>query len=277
MNAIPIGSAVEGFVKYLQSNYEVFFDSTTTIIEGFMGWTENLLLSVAPLIIVIVLAGIGFLLANWKVSLFTFSSLVLVFYIGIWVYFIQTFVLVLVSAIISLAIGLPTGILTSKYKKLDKVVTPILDFMQTMPPFVYLIPAALLFGTGEVPGIISTVIFSMPPAIRLTKLGLNQVPDDLIEVGHSFGLNAWQMLFKIKLPMALPSIMAGINQSIMLALSMVVIASMIGAEGLGSQVLTGIQRLEIGVGFEAGLGVVILAVILDRITGGINLKKKRNA
>lgn len=277
MNAIPIGSAVEGFVKYLQSNYEVFFDSTTTIIEGFMGWTENLLLSVAPLIIVIVLAGIGFLLANWKVSLFTFSSLVLVFYIGIWVYFIQTFVLVLVSAIISLAIGLPTGILTSRYKKLDKVVTPILDFMQTMPPFVYLIPAALLFGTGEVPGIISTVIFSMPPAIRLTKLGLNQVPDDLIEVGHSFGLNAWQMLFKIKLPMALPSIMAGINQSIMLALSMVVIASMIGAEGLGSQVLTGIQRLEIGVGFEAGLGVVILAVILDRITGGINLKKKRNA
>lgn len=276
MNLIPIGSVVERFVEYLQSNYGVFFDSITIIIQGFMGWTENLLLSNPPLLFVIILAGVGYLLANWKVSLFTFASLVLVFYIGIWVYFIQTFVLVLVSAFISLAIGLPIGILISKYKGLDRVVTPILDFMQTMPPFVYLIPAALLFGTGEVPGIISTVIFSMPPAIRLTKLGLDQVPDELEEVGQSFGLNAWQMLFKIKLPMALPSIMAGINQSIMLALSMVVIASMIGAEGLGSQVLTGIQRLEIGVGFEAGLGVVILAVILDRITGGINLKRKRN-
>lgn len=276
MNLIPIGSVIENLIKFLQNNYGGFFEAISNVISGFMGWTQTLLLSLPPLVFVIILAVLALVLANWKVALFTFGSLVVVFYTGIWIYFIQTFVLVLVSAIISLAIGLPIGVLISRYKKLDRIVTPILDFMQTMPPFVYLIPAALLFGTGEVPGIISTVIFSMPPAIRLTKLGLNQVPDELEEVGNSFGLNGFQMLYKIKLPMALPSMMAGINQSIMLSLSMVVIASMIGAEGLGSQVLKGIQRLEIGVGFEAGLGVVILAVILDRITGSLDLTRNKN-
>lgn len=275
MNLIPIGAVVENFINFLQNNYGGFFQAVSNIISGFMGWTQTLLLSLPPIVFVIILAVLAYFLANWKIALFTFGSLVLVFYTGIWIYFVQTFVLVLVSAIISLAIGLPIGILSSRYRKLDRIITPVLDFMQTMPPFVYLIPAALLFGTGEVPGIISTVIFSMPPAIRLTKLGLNQVPDELEEVGHSFGLNGFQMLYKIKLPMALPSIMAGINQSIMLSLSMVVIASMIGAEGLGSQVLTGIQRLEIGVGFEAGLGVVILAVILDRITGSLDLSRNK--
>lgn len=275
MNLIPIGAVVEQFIHFLQNNYSAFFDGITNIIGSFMGATQTFLLSLPPIVFVLILAVLALVLANWKVSLFTFGSLVVVFYTGIWIYFIQTFVLVLVSAIISLAIGLPTGILMSRYSLLDRIITPVLDLMQTMPPFVYLIPAALLFGTGEVPGIISTIIFSMPPAIRLTKLGLNQVPDELEEVGHSFGLNGFQMLYKIKLPMAMPSIMAGINQSIMLSLSMVVIASMIGAEGLGSQVLTGIQRLQIGVGFEAGLGVVILAVILDRITGSVDMTRNK--
>lgn len=276
MNLIPIGAVVEKFVNFLQTNYGSFFEAIADVIKSFMGGTQTLLLSLPPIAFVIILGLIALVFVNWKVCLFTFGSLVFVFYIGIWVYFIQTFVLVLVSALISLGIGLPIGVLIARYEKASKVITPILDFMQTMPPFVYLIPAALLFGTGEVPGIISTVIFSMPPAIRMTKLGIRQVPDDLEEVGHSFGLTGFQMLYKIKLPMALPSIMAGINQSIMLALSMVVIASMIGAEGLGSQVLTGIQRLEIGVGFEAGLGVVILAVILDRLTGSVNLGRNKN-
>lgn len=276
MNVIPVGAVVERFVNFLQSNYGAVFEAISDVIKGFMGGTQTLLLSLPPILFVLILAGLAYFLANWKVSLFTFGSLVFVFYIGIWVYFIQTFVLVLVSAILSLAIGLPLGVLIARYNTLDRLLTPILDFMQTMPPFVYLIPAALLFGTGEVPGIISTIIFSMPPAIRLTKLGLRQVPEELEEVGQSFGLTGFQMLYKIKLPMALPSIMAGINQSIMLSLSMVVIASMIGAEGLGSQVLTGIQRLEIGIGFEAGLGVVILAVILDRMTGSIKLGKDKN-
>lgn len=276
MNVIPVGAVVERFVNFLQSNYGAVFEAISDVIKGFMGGTQTLLLSLPPILFVLILAGLAYFLANWKVSLFTFGSLVFVFYIGIWVYFIQTFVLVLVSAILSLAIGLPLGVLIARYDTLDRLLTPVLDFMQTMPPFVYLIPAALLFGTGEVPGIISTIIFSMPPAIRLTKLGLRQVPEELEEVGHSFGLTGFQMLYKIKLPMALPSIMAGINQSIMLSLSMVVIASMIGAEGLGSQVLTGIQRLEIGIGFEAGLGVVILAVILDRMTGSIKLGKDKN-
>jgi len=149
--------------------------------------------------------------------------------------------------------------------------------MQTMPPFVYLIPAVMFFGIGQVPAVISTVIFAMPPAIRLTKLGLNQVPKELIEVGNSFGFTPFELLLKIQLPMATPSILAGINQSIMLSLSMVVIASMIGASGLGSNVLNGIQKMEIGVGFEAGLSVVILAIILDRITGNMRFGQKKHS
>ncbi|WP_250160316.1 ABC transporter permease [Clostridiisalibacter paucivorans] len=277
MNTIPVGKVVDKFVQWLLENFGTVFDGISNIIENFMGWTEIGLLTLPPLIFTIILAGIALLLANKKVALFTFGSLVFVFYIGIWINFVQTFVLVLISAILSLLIGLPIGILCSKSKVLNRIVAPILDFMQTMPPFVYLIPAAILFGIGEVPGVISTIVFSMPPSIRLTKLGLKQVPDDLIEAGDAFGLTSIQMLYKIKLPMAFPSIMAGINQTIMLSLSMVVIASMIGAEGLGSQVLTGIQQMEVGVGFEAGLGVVIMAIILDRITGSIKMGRAKNS
>ncbi|WP_425447565.1 ABC transporter permease [Dethiothermospora halolimnae] len=275
MNTIPVGKFVDKFVEWLLQNFGTIFDGISKGIEAFMGWTETGLLVLPPLIFTIILSGIAWLLANKKIALFTFGSLVFVFYIGIWINFIQTFVLVLISAIFSLLIGLPIGILCSKSQLLNRIVTPILDFMQTMPPFVYLIPAAILFGIGEVPGVISTVVFSMPPAIRLTKLGLSQVPEDLIEAGNSFGLTPIQMLYKIKLPMAFPSIMAGINQTIMLSLSMVVIASMIGAEGLGSQVLSAIQQMEVGIGFEAGLGVVIMAIILDRITGSITIKGRK--
>lgn len=269
---IPIGKFIEKIIVFLLENFQPIFTDISNVVEGFMVWAEARLLFLPPLIFIILLSGIAWLLANIKVSIFTVLSLLLVFSMGIWVPFIQTFVLVLISALFTLAMGIPLGILISKYKRLDRIVTPILDFMQTMPPFVYLIPAVMFFGIGQVPGVISTVVFAMPPAIRLTKLGLNQVPHELEEVGHSFGLNSIEMLVKIKLPMALPSIMAGINQSIMLSLSMVVIASMIGAEGLGSKVLNGIQRMEIGIGFEAGLGVVILAIILDRITSSFNLK-----
>lgn len=272
MNILKVGSYIEHLVEFLLDNFEPVFSAISVFIQGFIDVFEYNLLIVPPIIVTVVLALIALILAGKKVSLFTFSSLVFVFYTGIWIPFIQTFVLVLVSAVFSLLMGIPAGILASKYNLVDKCLTPVLDFMQTMPPFVYLIPASILFGIGEVPGIISTIIFSMPPCIRLTKLGLTQVPKELEEVGHSFGLTNIQLLRKIKLPMAMPSIMAGINQSIMLSLSMVVISSMIGAKGLGKQVLEAIQRMDIALGFEAGLGVVILAIILDRITGGIKLK-----
>ena len=273
---IPIGNFVERFIQLLLNNFQPFFDAQANHLNSFMDNIGYLLLSIPPLFFIIILSLIAWFLVNKKTAVFTVLGLLLIFGMHLWQMFIETFVLVIISTSISLIIGIPIGILMSKKKILNKIMLPILDFMQTMPSFVYLIPAVMFFGIGNVPGVISTVIFSMPPAVRLTKLGLEQVPKDLEEVGKSFGLTNFQMLYKIKLPMALPSIMAGINQSIMMALSMVVAASMIGTRGLGSQVLSGIQRNDIGIGFEAGLAVVILAIILDRITRSLGLKTHKN-
>ncbi|MBE6064497.1 proline/glycine betaine ABC transporter permease [Clostridium sporogenes] len=275
---IPIGDFVEKFIQLLLNNFQPFFDAQADYLNSFMDNFGYILLSIPPLFFIIVLSLIAWFLVNKKTAAFTALGLLLIFGMKLWQLFIETFVLVILSTSISLIIGIPIGILMSKRKVLNKIILPILDFMQTMPSFVYLIPAVMFFGIGNVPGIISTVIFSMPPAVRLTKLGLEQVPNDLEEVGRAFGLTNFQMLYKIKLPLALPSIMAGINQSIMMALSMVVAASMIGTRGLGSQVLSGIQRNDIGIGFEAGLAVVILAIILDRITRSLGLKtQNKNA
>ncbi|WP_035571591.1 ABC transporter permease [Halonatronum saccharophilum] len=270
---LSIGLVVESFIDFLLINFGPLFALIAQIVGGFMGGVESLILSLPPIVLIIVFALVAYLLADKKVALFTIIGFLLIFSMGLWIVTMQTFVMVLVSASIALFLGIPIGIIMSGNKFLDDFLTPALDFMQTMPPFVYLIPAVMFFGIGNVPGVMATVVFSMPPAIRLTKLGLKQVPDELEEVGTSFGSTPLQMLVKIKLPLALPSIMAGINQSIMLSLSMVVIASMIGANGLGEAVLTGIQRMQIGIGFEAGLAVVILAIVLDRITSGIGQSK----
>jgi glycine betaine/proline transport system permease protein len=192
--------------------------------------------------------------------------MVLIFGMGIWQETISTLALVIGSSLVALAIGIPVGIAMARNDAVEAIVRPILDFMQTMPPFVYLIPAAIFFGLGKVPGAIATLVFAMPPAVRLTNLGIRQVSREQVEAGQAFGCTSTQLLFKVQLPLAMPSIMAGVNQTIMLALSMVVIASMIGAGGLGNTVLTGIQRLDVGLGFEGGLGVVLLAILLDRIT-----------
>ena len=175
---------------------------------------------------------------------------------------------------LGIAIMLPVGIAMARSDALEAMIRPLLDLMQTMPPFVYLIPAAIFFGLGTVPGAIATLIFSMPPAVRLTNLGIRQVSREQVEAGQAFGCTDRQLLFRVQLPLAMPSIMAGVNQTIMLALSMVVIASMIGAGGLGNTVLTGIQRLNVGLGFEGGLGVVLLAILLDRITQSFGRSKR---
>jgi glycine betaine/proline transport system permease protein len=184
----------------------------------------------------------------------------------LWTGTMESLSLVLASTVIAVVIGIPLGIAMARSDTVASIVRPVLDLMQTMPAFVYLIPAAMFFGLGAVPGTIATVIFAMPPVVRLTNLGIRQVHAEFVEAGLAFGCTSRQLLFKVQLPNAMPSIMAGINQTIMLSLSMVVIASMIGAGGLGNTVLTGIQRLNVGLGFEGGLAVVILAVILDRIT-----------
>jgi len=178
----------------------------------------------------------------------------------------STLALITASAVISLVLGIPLGIWMARSDRVAALVRPVLDFMQTMPAFVYLIPAAMLFGLGKVPGVLATVIFAMPPAVRLTNLGIRQVNKEQVEAGLAFGCTPRQLLLKVQIPGAMPSIMAGVNQTIMMALSMVIIASMVGAGGLGNDVLASIQRLDIGLGFESGLSVVLLAIILDRIT-----------
>jgi glycine betaine/proline transport system permease protein len=196
---------------------------------------------------------------------------------GLWEPTMRTLALVATATLLSLLIGIPVGIWAAKNDVVDAIVRPILDFMQTMPAFVYLIPAVVLFGLGEVPGVIATFIFATPPCVRLTNLGIRQVSEEAVEAAKSFGSTPRQLLLKVELPMALPTILAGVNQTVLLALSMVVIAALIGAGGLGDPVVEGIQQLRIGVGFEGGLAIVILAIVLDRITQAVGEKAGASA
>jgi glycine betaine/proline transport system permease protein len=261
-----IGDGIDAAVNYVLDNFSPALDAIAAAIGLVTGSIQDLLIAIP------MWAGIAIfvLLSLWRVgfgfALFTAVSLWLVGFMGLWSAMMETLSLVIASTIIAMLIGLPLGIAMAGKNSVAAVVRPVLDLMQTMPAFVYLIPAAMFFGLGAVPGTIATVIFSMPPVVRLTNLGIRQVDAEFVEAGQAFGCTTSQLLFKVQLPNAMPSIMAGINQTIMLSLSMVVIASMIGAGGIGNTVLTGIQRLDVGTGFEGGLAVVILAVVLDRIT-----------
>ncbi|MGK9166446.1 proline/glycine betaine ABC transporter permease [Inquilinus limosus] len=206
---------------------------------------------------------------GWRFAVFAAAALAVIMGMGLWKSTMETLSLVLAATAFAVTVGIPLGIAMARSNLVRAAARPVLDLMQTMPAFVYLIPAAMFFGLGAVPGTIATVIFSMPPVVRLTDLGIRQVDQEFIEAGLAFGCTDRQLLFKVQIPNALPSIMAGVNQTVMLALSMVVIASMIGAGGLGNTVLTGIQRLDVGLGFEGGIAVVALAVILDRITQSV--------
>ena len=260
---------------WLKDNLGPFFDLIKLINETLINGLENLLLFIPSILLILIFTATAWKLSGKKVAIFTFLGLLFIDSIELWPQTMGTLSLISVSALISLLIGVPLGIWASRHNKVDKVLRPILDFMQTMPAFVYLIPAVLFFGMGKVPGAIATIIFSMPPAVRLTNLGIRQVPEDVIEASKSLGSTKNQMLFKVQLPIALPTILAGINQTIMLSLSMVVISAMIGAGGLGREVLSGIQQMEVGVGFESGLAVVILAMILDRITQSLGKNKSK--
>lgn len=281
---IEIGKYVEQFVDWLSTVGRPFFDQVANIIGSSVKGLQSGLNAVPPFVMIIIITLLAFLamtgirqfktsLKNYKKSfglpIFVIIGLLLVYSMGFWSQLIDTLVLVLVSTIIILIIGIPLGILCAKNRKTDAVVRPILDFMQTMPAFVYLIPAILFFSVGNVPGVLATVIFSLPPAVRMTTLGIKEVPEDIIEASLAFGCTSSQMLYKVQIPLAMPTILAGINQTIMLALSMVVICSMVGAGGLGESVYASIQQADMALGFEAGLSIVILAIILDRITQAI--------
>ncbi|MGA3846233.1 choline ABC transporter permease subunit [Ralstonia nicotianae] len=265
-DTLPIGHWVDQAVHYLLDHDAAAFDTVGRAIDGLAALVERSLQAVPMWMMMAFFIGIGLWRVGWRFALFTAASLFLISATGFWDQTIVTLGLTLSSTIISLALGVPLGIWAARSRVVSAVVRPVLDLMQTMPAFVYLIPAAMLFGLGRVPGILSTVIFAMPPAVRLTSLGIRQVNMELVEAGLAFGCTPRQLLYKVQIPNALPSIMQGVNQTIMMALSMVIIASMVGAGGLGNEVLASIQRLDIGLGFESGLSVVLLAIILDRIT-----------
>jgi len=267
---LPLDEWVISFVDLLKSTFSGLFDVITNGLELITDKFVDLLELPPALILIIILALIAWWVANWKIGLFTLIGFGLINNLGYWTETIETISLVLISVLIAMIIGIPIGIWMSQKNALQATITPSLDFMQTMPAFVYLIPAVMFFSTGMAPGIIATVIFSMPPTIRLTNLGIRQVDEELIEAANAFGSTTGQRLTKVQLPLAMQNIMAGVNQTIMLALSMVVIAAMVGAPGLGSDVYRAVTQVKIGPGFEAGLGLVILAMVLDRVTQAAN-------
>lgn len=271
---VPIASYAEDFVWFLLDNFQSVFDFISGHISSLVEQLNFALGYLPPWVLILILALLAWRLANWGTAVFTVIGLLIVENLGLWDPIVESTALILVAEVLVILIGIPLGILAAKSDWVDRIIRPILDFMQTMPAFVYLIPAVMLFGLGIVPGVIATVIFALPPLVRLTNLGIRQVPTDLVEAGEAFGSSRMQLLLKVQLPMANPTIMTGINQSIMLALSMVVISAMIGAGGVGSEVLRGIQRLDVGRGFAAGLAVVVLAIIMDRITQNIGRQKQ---
>jgi len=265
---LPLGYAVEVLVDWIEHYFGWLLDAISAVLRFLIGGLQDLLLAIPAPVLILIAALLVWVVTgrDIKLAALTAIGLLLVWDLNIWNLSMLTLALVLVSTIVALVLSIPLGIAAARSDILNSALRPILDFMQTMPSFVYLIPAVIFFGLGNVPGAIATVVFAMPPALRLTNLGIRQVPTELIEVADAFGSTPWQKLLKVQVPVALPTIMAGVNQCIMLSLSMTVIASMIGAGGLGYQVLVGIQRVDIGMGFEAGLAIVIIAIILDRIT-----------
>lgn len=270
---IPLGEWVAAAISWLQTNDHGFFDTLGSIIDTSTAAIENGLMTIPFWLLASIFVGIGYWRRGWKFSLFCAAALGLIANTGFSEQTVVTLALIFSATLISLTIGVPLGIGIARNDHAEAVVRPILDFMQTMPAFVYLIPAAMFFGLGRVPGVIATVIFAMPPVVRLTSLGIRQVNKEQVEAGIAFGCTPMQLLFKVQIPGAMPSLLAGINQTIMMALSMVIIASMVGAGGLGNDVLSSISRLDIGLGFESGLGVVLLAIILDRITESFGVKR----
>ena len=261
-----LGQAIDLGVEWLLANAQGLFDVIKLSVLALVSITEWLLEWPQAWLFALITAALGFWRVNGGFALFVLLGFNLVLSMELWSEMIATLSLVLTASGLALLIGLPLGILSARSRLTWRLVRPCLDLMQTMPAFVYLIPAVMLFSTGAVPSILATLIFAMPPVVRLTHLGITEVPDDLIEAGRSFGCSDRQLLWKVQMPSAVPTVMTGVNQTIMLALSMVVIASMIGGGGLGDVVLRGIQQLDVGMGFEGGIAVVILAVILDRLS-----------
>jgi len=260
---------IDQVVDWVVINFDPFFSAINIgVLRGILVPLEKLLLWFPWWVVIIVVGLIGWRIVSAKFAGIAMGFLVLMTVLGLVDFAMMTLALTLTATLLCVAVGLPMGIVAAKSNRIDGLIRPILDGMQTMPSFVYLIPALMLFGLGKVPAVMATCIYAIPPIIRLTNLGIRQVDPSVVEAAQSFGATPWQLLLKVQVPLALPTILAGLNQTVMMALAMVVIASMIGASGLGVEVLKGIARLEVGRGFIAGISIVFMAIILDRMSQG---------
>ncbi|MEG0974803.1 MAG: glycine betaine/L-proline ABC transporter permease ProW [Comamonas sp.] len=264
--SLPVQDWINNGLTWVVEHFRPFFQAVRVPIDGTLSGVENMLTAMPMLAMIAIFALIAWQFAGGTLAIGAIVSLLIVGMLGIWHEAMVTLSLVLTSLAFCIIIGLPLGILLASSDRAQRLFRPVLDAMQTTPAFVYLVPVVMLFGIGNVPGVVVTIVFALPPLVRLTNLGIRQVRPDLIEASRAYGASPLQMLFKVQLPLAMPSVMAGINQALMLSLSMVVIASMIAVGGLGQMVLRGIGRLDMGLATIGGLGIVLLAILLDRIT-----------
>lgn len=272
---IPLGSWVEDVVDFLTHSLKGLFGVISTILTGFYD-AVDVVFSAPPFwLVIVVLVALGLWARGWVFGVGTLVGLVLIYGMDQWENAMHTITLTVVATIIAVAIGIPVGIWMARSSTVSAILRPVLDFLQTMPAFVYLIPAIILFSVGVVPGIVATILFAIAPGVRMTELGIREVDAEVVEAGHAFGASPGRILRQIQLPLARPSIMAGVNQVIMLSLSMVVIAGMVGAPGLGSPIVSSFQTIDVGLGFEAGLSVVIVAILLDRLTAALTGSRRR--
>lgn len=272
--SLPIESWINSGLGWVVEHFRPFFQTVRLPIDGTLNWIQGLLTGLPTLAMIALIGLLAWQFAGRALAIGTTVALLLVAMLGIWPEAMVTLSLVLTSLVFCMAVGLPLGVLLASSDRAQRVMRPVLDAMQTTPAFVYLVPVVMLFGIGNVPGVIVTIVFALAPLVRLTNLGLRQVRPDLIEAARAYGASPWQMLVKVQLPLAMPSIMAGINQALMLSLSMVVIASMIAVGGLGQMVLRGIGRLDMGLATVGGLGIVLLAISLDRLTQAMGKSRR---
>lgn len=270
---IPLDTWITDFVDWLVEGYRWFFQAIKWPVEITLSGIENGLLAVPPLVVILVFALVAWKTSGIKLAVGSIATLVFIGLLGLWQDTMITLAMVFASVVFCTLVGIPLGICAGRSNRFEAILRPVLDGMQTTPAFVYLVPIVMLFSIGNVAGVLATIVFAMPPIIRLTSLGIRQVHPELVEAAQAFGATGWQVLVKVQIPLALPTIMAGLNQTIMMALSMVVIAALIGAGGLGAPVVLGLNTLDIGLATVGGLGIVLMAIILDRITQSMGKKK----
>jgi len=271
---LPLGDLVSDGIDVLTDSLRPLFDLIRLVLVSLYEAVEFVLLSPPFWAIIIIAAALAYFVKGWKFAAGTIVGLFVIVGVNQWENSMASLALVLVASAIAIAISVPLGIVAARSNRASATIRPILDFLQTMPAFVYLVPALILFRVGVVPGIVATIVFAMAPGVRFTELGIRGVDKEVVEAGHAFGSSPWRILRQIQLPLAMPTIMAGINQVIMLSLSMVVIAGLVGGGGLGSDVVQALSRIDVALGFEAGLSVVIIAIYLDRLTAALSGKRR---